>query len=120
MHSPKVMAGILLLLLAAAGCSESKHVAGQTIYASRCAFCHGEGGRGDGPAGVTMKPPPPDMTSPAFWQRRTPQTLRTVILRGVPGTAMPGYQGTLDDEQLDALIGYLEGFRTGAATGASR
>jgi mono/diheme cytochrome c family protein len=65
-----------------------------------------------------MVPAPPDMTSPAFWQGQTPETLRTAILRGVPGTAMPGYEGTLDPEELAALVSYIEGFRHGAPAGA--
>lgn len=35
---------------------------GKDLYMLRCASCHGEGGRGDGPAAVALKHPPGDLT----------------------------------------------------------
>ncbi|MCS6925842.1 MAG: cytochrome c [Candidatus Binatia bacterium] len=35
---------------------------GKDLYMLRCASCHGEGGRGDGPAAVALKNPPADLT----------------------------------------------------------
>jgi mono/diheme cytochrome c family protein len=61
-----------------------------------------------------MVPGPADMTNPDFWNGKTPETLRTVILHGVSGSAMPGYEGTLKPDELDALVAYIEGFRPAA------
>jgi mono/diheme cytochrome c family protein len=51
------------------GKSEQKPIAGQTGAASGketfvkyCASCHGADGAGNGPAAMTMKTPPPDLT----------------------------------------------------------
>ncbi len=96
--------------LALAACS-SGPPSGEGIYQVRCAFCHGDTGAGDGPAGRRMSPRPADFTAPAFWAKSTPEQIRAAILEGVPGTAMPGYAGTLNAEQLAALVSYLEGFR---------
>jgi len=36
--------------------------AGKTIYSQTCAACHGDTGKGDGPAGAAFTPPPNDLT----------------------------------------------------------
>ena len=107
----KIIAGLVFPLLAVGGCSQSTDEAGKTLFQSRCAFCHGEEGRGNGPAATTMVPGPANMTSPAFWEGKTPEMLRATILHGVSGSAMPGYEGTLKADELDALVAYIEGFR---------
>jgi len=39
---------------------------GRELYAARCASCHGDVGRGDGPAAAGLVPPPADLTAPAL------------------------------------------------------
>jgi mono/diheme cytochrome c family protein len=36
---------------------------GKDLYRLRCASCHGEGGKGDGPAASALKNPPADLTT---------------------------------------------------------
>ena len=39
---------------------------GQQIYSIYCVTCHGPAGKGDGPVGKTLTPPPRDFTVGAF------------------------------------------------------
>jgi mono/diheme cytochrome c family protein len=40
---------------------ESGEVSGSKLFHSYCASCHGQDGRGDGPAAPSLKSPPPDL-----------------------------------------------------------
>lgn len=96
-------AGYALAGRAQAGPSEDSAPAalrqqGQEIYQLRCAQCHGEEGRGDGPAAEFLLPRPRDFTqgqykirSTASGELPTDQDLLQVISRGMPGTSMPGW-----------------------------
>jgi mono/diheme cytochrome c family protein len=37
-------------------------IQGPALYATYCAVCHGEGGKGDGPMAKSLKTSPPDLT----------------------------------------------------------
>jgi cytochrome c5 len=110
----KLLILLSLVILLGAGCSDSPgfHTGGQSLFASRCAFCHGSAGRGDGPVGISLYPAPPDFTTPVFWQGRTRASLEKVILQGVPGSAMFGHQSTMSEEELGGLVDYLLRFRS--------
>jgi mono/diheme cytochrome c family protein len=82
--------------------------AGKAIYVQNCQSCHGKKGDGKGPAGIALKPPPPDFSSPEqlehferlqdhhFWR----------ISEGVPGTAMPAWKGQLSEKQRWQVMTY--------------
>ena len=56
---------MILALGAAAllsGCIEQTVSSGRADYMDFCAGCHGESGRGDGPAAVSLDAPPSDLT----------------------------------------------------------
>lgn len=81
-----------------------------TIYANRCAFCHGVSGKGDGPAGVALKPPPRNLADPEYWKSANDEALKAVIANGKPGTAMVAFKDTLSPEQIAALVDHLKAF----------
>lgn len=104
------------------------------LYASNCAACHGEAGRGDGvmvaglprfdPSGHTaagesgahMDPDemvlsaPPDFTDPRVLLGASPALLEGKLLRGGMGTGMPYWGPIFTQAQLDALVAYLYTF----------
>jgi len=84
---------------------------GKGVYLSRCAFCHGESGKGDGPAGVALKPPPTNLAAADFWQHTTPDAIKSVVENGKPGTTMLAFKGSLSTEQIDDLVAYVATFK---------
>jgi len=65
---------------------------GFRLFTENCASCHGPSGRGDGPAGKTLKPTPRDLTRLTGWKNptRLSDVFRTVTV-GLAGTQMPAF-----------------------------
>src|SRR3989442_2927450 len=80
---------------------------GEGIYAAQCASCHGPTGGGDGPLAQSLSVRPPALADLAVLGRFTDQELTRLILRGRPGTPMPGYARTLDSRQVASLVAFL-------------
>jgi alcohol dehydrogenase (cytochrome c) len=80
--------------------------AGRTVFASRCAACHGtEGGGGElGPSIVARIP------------LRSDSDLEAVIREGLPGAGMPSFASLSKTESTD-LVAFLRTLRTRAGTG---
>ena len=97
--------------------SGAAQVNGEALYNKWCAGCHGEDGAGGGPAANTMLPRPRDFTL-ALYQVRTTTTgqlptdadMLKVIDQGMPGTAMPGWEDVLTQEERLALVDHLKTF----------
>ena len=81
---------------------------GKTLYASRCLFCHGAAGKGDGPAGKALKPRPTNFASAEYWKAATPDAMKAIIQNGKPNTAMLAFKNALSAQDLDDLIAYLQ------------
>ncbi len=93
---------------------------GAKLYARDCAACHGEQGRGDGPAGrdlpglqtmmPDMKRGPADFTNLRRMAGLSDAQLQGKLLRGGMGTGMPEFGSlySLDDQW--AIITFVRGF----------
>lgn len=58
----------------------------KSIFAMRCATCHGAGGHGDGAAAIAMNPKPRSFAD-AEWQKSvTDQQIEQIIVGGGPAT----------------------------------
>ena len=83
---------------------------GEAIYNDAgCAACHGDTGRGDGPAGLRLVPRPADFRV-HMAAGHTDGQLFYWVGYGVPGTAMPAFRDTLGDEDRWHVINYLRTF----------
>jgi mono/diheme cytochrome c family protein len=80
------------------------------IYEARCAFCHGADGRGNGPAGVALKPPPTNFAAPDYWKNAQPEQIKNVIAKGKPGSAMVAFGDTMKPDEIAAMVEYLRKF----------
>ena len=67
---------------------------GKVLYQAYCAPCHGNHGKGDGPAATSLHPKPADHTSAAV-QAESDGTLFYKISEGHAGTAMPPFKAVL-------------------------
>jgi cytochrome c oxidase cbb3-type subunit I/II len=87
---------------------------GQTLYAqAKCAECHGESGRGDGPAAPTLKDDfdrpirPADFTRGELRGGAAVADVYRTLTTGLDGTPMPSFADTLDDGERWAISYYV-------------
>ncbi len=80
---------------------------GKAVYEAQCALCHGEKGDGKGPAGAAVKAA--NFTQ-GFKRAKTDEEAKHIILNGIPGTAMVGFAGRINEEEAESLVHYIKGF----------
>jgi mono/diheme cytochrome c family protein len=85
--------------------------AGETKFKQLCATCHGDDGRGDGPAARALRPAPRDMTDQAWQDETSDDHIRLVTEKGgvAAGLAptMTAFGHALSDEDLDNIVAYI-------------
>ena len=79
--------------------------AGEATYAQICAACHGDEGRGDGPGGVALDPPPADLV--VHVPLHPESDLFRFIRDGIPGTGMAPLDDRLTEEQIWHVVNYI-------------
>ncbi|MGE3959503.1 MAG: c-type cytochrome [Vicinamibacterales bacterium] len=88
---------------------------GKAVYDAHCVECHGREGKGDGPAARTLVPQPRDFTIGRYKIRSTEtgslptdaDLVRSVKV-GLPGSAMPGWDGILPEHEIVAVVQYIK------------
>ncbi len=78
---------------------------GQATYATTCTTCHGDTGKGDGPAGLLLNPPPADLA--IHVPLHTDNELYDFIANGIDGTPMVAQRDTLTPDQIWHLVNYI-------------
>ncbi|MDP2810134.1 MAG: c-type cytochrome [Rhodocyclaceae bacterium] len=91
--------------------------AGKKLYQRWCAQCHGDEGKGDGPAADLVYPRPRDFTLAIFKVRTTPSgqlptdhDLFHIISEGLPGTSMPAWKKFIPENERWQLVHYVKTF----------
>jgi len=108
-------AALAALPLAAQGAGDP--AAGKTTFETLCATCHGTSGKGDGPAGAALNPPPRDFTKGDFkydtdkdGKPGTDTDLANIIKNGAGaygGSPLMAPWGHLSDQDLQNVVAYV-------------
>ena len=83
---------------------------GAALFGTHCSPCHGQTGRGDGPAAAALDGPPADLTADHV-DDHTDGDIFWWLTYGMAGTAMPGFEGTLSDSERWQLIRFVRSLR---------
>lgn len=94
--------------------------AGKVLFTTNCESCHGASGKGDGPVGAALQPPPRDFTTADFkfdtdgdGKKGTDADLKNVIKKGgmaFGGSPLMAPWPALSDAELANLIAYIRSF----------
>ncbi|HEY0652254.1 MAG TPA: PQQ-dependent sugar dehydrogenase [Chryseosolibacter sp.] len=92
---------------------------GQRLFATHCANCHGNAAQGAVKAGFDISiiterggKQPSDLTDATWDHGSTDAEIFKVIKEGMPSVMMPPFQGSLTDNQIRSVIGYVRSLAT--------
>ena len=87
---------------------EKATLAGEKLYVSYCAICHGKKGKGDGVAGMALNPRPSNLTKDKVQE----QTDGAIYWKMTEGKApMAAYKATLTEEQRWQLVNFIRSIK---------
>lgn len=106
-----VAAFYLTPVLGAAPSPSGNAAAGLEVHKKNCVRCHGERGKGDGPAAKLLKTKPSDWTDKAKMSALSDQDLFKVIKNGGAAagksSVMPPFGGKLSDQDIWNVIAFV-------------
>ena len=82
---------------------------GKGLYKANCVACHGDKGKGDGPAAGALKPAPRDHTDRTYMSTLTNEEIAKIIQMGgaIKGKPLMPSNPQLKGADLDALVAYV-------------
>ncbi|MCB9229619.1 MAG: FTR1 family protein [Deltaproteobacteria bacterium] len=84
---------------------------GHFVYTHHCASCHGERGKGDGPAAEGMEPPARNFLDSEIMRASSPFRFLNITMTGVEGTGMLSFRDRLTTDELWSVSYYLSSLR---------
>ena len=82
--------------------------AGKELFLTNCAACHGDTGKGDGPAGGALDPKPRDLMTGKFKLGDKDDAIFNTITKGSPGSAMTPWGDKLSSKQRWQLVAFVK------------
>lgn len=109
------LAALVTVASAAAGAAQQNPVkptkesiaAGKALFQQTCASCHGNEGKGDGPAAVALNPRPANLTTGKLKHGGRDADIFKTISTGVPGTGMVGWSSIPEKDRWN-LVNYIK------------
>jgi mono/diheme cytochrome c family protein len=100
--------------------SEEVLARGKAVYKANCVACHGEFGKGDGPASGVLKPKPRDHTDAAYMNTLSNEEIAKIIKFGgaIKGKPLMPSNPQITGEDLDALVLYTRSLSAPSARAA--
>jgi cytochrome c oxidase cbb3-type subunit 3 len=104
---------LLCLLVASPSFADEKGKAaeGEKTYRLLCASCHGESGKGDGPAAAALPAKPRSLVDTQYMKTLSDEHLFKAIKDGGAAVGksplMPPWSGQLSDAKIRDLVAYL-------------
>lgn len=101
----------LIALAAATAVSAQNKDEGKKLYTTYCSSCHGDNGKGDGPAAASLPVKPANHTDGNVMNKIPDKTLFDIISKGGPAGGksnfMPAWGGALKENQIQDIVVYL-------------
>lgn len=95
--------------------NEQVVVYGGKLFATNCAMCHGNEGKGDGAAGAGLNPKPRNLVEGKWTQGNGMIAHFNVVTNGIAGTSMAGY-GHFKTADRWALVQFIESITQNKST----
>lgn len=110
MNKSSLLAVVLLLAGASPALAQNK-AEGKKLYESYCSTCHGEKGKGNGPAAQSLPAKPADHTNGAIMNTLSDQFLVDIISKGGSAVGkssfMPSWGSALNEKQIKDIVAHL-------------
>jgi len=107
MSMTKIITSLALACITvSASAASAADETGESLYAKKCAACHGLTGQGQPAARPEVQPPIPPLVGSGYLQDE-PDRTATLILHGKAG--MPAFHLFLSDEQISKILTYARG-----------
>ena len=122
MNRHSLLASALVLAIAPSAALAADLAKGKETFKMICATCHGESGKGDGPGGQGIQPPPRDFTKGDFkfdanknGKVGEDADLKLVISKGAAefggSPLMTPWAGALSDADIDNVIAVIRSLK---------
>ena len=103
--------GLVVVLAGALAAWGQDQTEGRKLYLTYCSSCHGDKGKGDGPAASSLPVKPADHTNGAVMNQLPDKFLIDIISKGGSAVGksalMPAWGSQLKDKQLRDLVAYI-------------